>query len=91
MKRIRITLTDIQSGAPKVPVIPSVVADTASVARSVRQIKEVLELREGVRGSPLDANVTWRDLYENGLVEFVIDGKVYAADVTLPTVKVKNV
>lgn len=35
----------------------------------VSQLKQILEVREGHRGSPLDANITWRELAKAGLVE----------------------
>ncbi len=35
----------------------------------VSQLKQILEVREGYRGSPLDANITWRELAKAGLVE----------------------
>lgn len=35
----------------------------------VSQLKQILEVREGYRGNPLDANITWRELAKAGLVE----------------------
>jgi Domain of unknown function (DUF1983) len=46
--------------------VPSIPAGTGD--KVVAALKQLVEVREGVRGSVLDANVTWRDLLANGLV-----------------------
>ena len=51
----------------KVPAIP---APTDANLRDVaRAIKGVLDVREGVLGDPLDANVTFRDLSDGGIIK----------------------
>lgn len=51
----------------KVPAIP---APTDANLRDVaRAIKGVLDVREGLSGDPLDANVTFRDLSEGGVIQ----------------------
>ena len=54
--------------AAKLPSIPSVGPD--SVENAVAKIKEIVETREGRRGSKYDQVVTWRDLWNVGLIAF---------------------
>jgi hypothetical protein len=50
--------------------LPAIPAPTDANLRDVaRAIKGVLDVREGNLGDPLDANVTFRDLVDGGLVE----------------------
>jgi len=51
----------------RVPAIPAVTSSNLTdVAKAVKQI---LDVREGVVGDPLDANITFRDLVNAGLAE----------------------
>lgn len=50
----------------RVPAIPSVTS--ANITDVARAIKQLLDVREGVVGDPLDANVTYRDLINAGAV-----------------------
>jgi hypothetical protein len=51
------------SKATKVPAIPSVPSDASSNEQKfLSAVKETIEVREGVRGDPLDSVVTFRDL-----------------------------
>ena len=60
----------------KVPALPSVngVADQAT-RKFLSAVKELMEVREGARGDPLDQAVTFRDLYQNSLLNTGADGK----------------
>ncbi len=69
----------------KVPSIPT--AQTQEeVVRALRAIKELVEVREGVRGNPIDANVTWRELVNSGIANIVINGQTLSGggNSTLP-------
>ena len=49
--------------------VPAIPAPTDSNLRDVaRAVKGVLDVREGLIGDPLDANVTFRDLVDGGVV-----------------------
>jgi len=50
----------------RVPAIPSVTS--ANITDVAKAIKQLLDVREGVVGDPLDANVTFRDLINAGAV-----------------------
>ena len=52
----------------QLPGIPAVQVDDRALADVLRAIKERLEVREGTRGNPFEAAVTWRQLDELGLV-----------------------
>jgi len=54
--------------APNLPSIPTV--SEGSLVSAVNKIKEILETREGRRGSKYEKVVTWRDLWNVGLIAF---------------------
>jgi hypothetical protein len=56
----------------KVPALPTLANADALLAA----IKELLEVREGVRGNPLDSSVTWRDLLRSGVASLVVNGRL---------------
>lgn len=65
------TPIDFEKNAPSgerspVPSIPTV--NDGSLVSAVSKMKEVIELREGRRGSKYEQVVTWRDLYNVGLI-----------------------
>lgn len=63
----------------KVPAIPTVPTSFDEQQRKFLQaIKELIEVRDGVRGNPLDANVTFRDLTgdQNTLLSYDQNGNV---------------
>lgn len=61
----------------RAPSIPSVSRQIPSDIRDVLDaLKEIVELREARRGDPLDAGVTYRDLYEVGVVGIRAGGDV---------------
>lgn len=49
----------------KVPALPAI--SDANLADVVRAVKQILDVREGLIGDPLDANVTYRDLVNSGI------------------------
>lgn len=66
----------------RLPQIPSLDGITDPVARNVlAAIVEIIQVREGVRsaraGNELEQAVTFRDLYENGMLNSGIDGLPY--------------
>ena len=52
----------------QLPGIPAVQVADRALADVLRAIKERLEVREGTRGNPFEAAVTWRQLDELGLI-----------------------
>jgi len=55
----------------KKPTIPPVTTNDPTVTRALAAIKEAIELREGDRGDPQDAFVSFRDLLEGGIAVLV--------------------
>lgn len=75
---IKLTVADANSlarGKPRLPTIPT--SFGTDPKQMLTAIKEILEVREGQRGSNLDRTVTFRDLFEQGVVALNIDGKAY--------------
>lgn len=62
----------------KVPTLPStqMVQDPAAKA-FLESLRELTEVREGIIGDRLDQNVTFRDLYHNGLLNLSVDERPY--------------
>jgi hypothetical protein len=52
--------------ATKVPAVPAVT--TGNLLEATKSLKQIVEVREGLVGNPLDANITFRDLLEAGAV-----------------------
>ena len=53
--------------------VPAIPAPTDANLREVaRAIKAVLDVREGLLGDPLDANVTFRDLQDGGVIQTTV-------------------
>ena len=78
MNDIKLTQADANSiarGKPKLPTIPTSFGTDPKTMLTA--IKEILEVREGQRGSPLDKAVTFRDLFEQGIVALNIDGNAF--------------
>ena len=50
-----------------VPAIPAITAD--NIQQVAAAVKNLLDIREGLIGDPLDANVTFRDLLDAGLAK----------------------
>lgn len=59
----------------RVPSIPPIDRNAPN-SDVLKAIKELLEVRESRRGDPLDANLTFRDLYEVGVVGIRVNGAI---------------
>lgn len=67
-------------GKPTVtPSLPSPPSDPNQIRDFLLKVKEIIEVREGIRGNRFDQGVTWRELFENGLVDMKLDGRRIAA------------
>jgi hypothetical protein len=75
---------------PVTPALPVANLDLASIKSLVDKLKEIVELREGVRGSKFDQNITWRSLFKSGLTKVTIDGVSYSADTATPLGLITN-
>jgi len=47
-------------------------------------LKELIEVREGIRGNELDANVTWRELVNSGIANITYNGQSSSGSGGLP-------
>jgi hypothetical protein len=65
----------LAAGAPKLPSLPT--SFGTDPKQMIGAIKEILEVREGQRGSKLDKSLTWRDLFEQGVIALNIDGQAF--------------
>ena len=74
MAEMRVTSKDLvrETVVPAIPTIP----EKNELASILRAVKQLLETREGLRGSPLDANITWRELLDRGMVNITRDGSI---------------
>lgn len=62
----------------KVPALPSTAAIQDPAVKSfLDKLKELVEVREGLRGDVLDQAVTFRDVYQQGLLQAASNGKPY--------------
>ena len=61
----------------KLPGLASPSTDINQLRNVVDNLKEIVEIREGRRGSRYDQVVTWRDLYNVGLVAVQSGGNTY--------------
>ncbi len=75
---------------PNTPALPVANLDLASIKSLVDKIKEIIELREGVRGSKFDQNITWRSLFQSGLTKVTLDGVSYSAETATPLGLITN-
>jgi hypothetical protein len=65
--------------------IPGIPAVTQNNLEDVaRAVKDVIEVREGLKGDPLDAAVTFRDLTNSGIAGYVIQGRGAGAVSLIP-------
>lgn len=77
------SLSDLNPNSPetKVPALPA----PQSAQQLLQALKELIEVREGIRGNPLDQSVTWRELVKSGLAEISINGQsLGGGDPTFP-------
>ena len=70
--------------ATVLPSLPAVPSDPAQLRPFLEKVKEILEVYEGKRGSKFDQVVTWRELFNNGVVVMKIDGIDYSSRPTSP-------
>jgi len=61
----------------KLPGLAAPTSDVNQLRNVVETIKEIVEIREGRRGSKYDQVVTWRDLYNIGLIAVNSGGQTY--------------
>lgn len=57
-----------------IPSLPAPPTDPAQVKPFLDKIKEILEVYEGKRGNKFDSVITWRDLFDHGLVDVKLNG-----------------
>ena len=75
------------SGTPtKLPALPTPSSDPEAIRVFLGKVKEILEVYEGIRGSKFDQVVTWRDMFQNGMVDLTVSGVRYAAQPVTPTI-----
>lgn len=88
-------LNALVRGEPKLGAIPNPTPDLQSLTQVAQAMKTILEVREGRNGSKVDQNVTWRDLFTNGMMKISVNGEVYQSaydsSVSVPTGGVANV
>jgi hypothetical protein len=66
--------TDLVSKETVTPSLPSPPSDPNQVRQFLEKLKEIIEVREGRRGNPFDQNITWRDLFDHGVIDAKING-----------------
>ena len=72
---------NINSPETKVPALPT----PQNSEKLLAALKELVEVREGIRGNELDANVTWRELVNSGIANIVYNGQsVSGSGIGLP-------
>lgn len=73
-----------ETRTPAIPSVETVGNSVESIRVAVARLREVVQVREGLVGNPLDQNVTWRDLYDNGVVSLRADGTAVPRTVVPP-------
>jgi hypothetical protein len=68
-------LNALMRGEPRLGSVGPVMPDLHSIAKAVQALKDIVETREGRKGSKVDQNITWRDLFDNGVVRLNIGGQ----------------
>jgi hypothetical protein len=75
------------TGVPtKLPALPTPSSDPESMRVFLEKVKEILEVYEGIRGSKFDQVVTWRDMFQNGMVDLTVSGTRFTAYPLSPTI-----
>lgn len=77
--------------ATKLPALPTPSADPSAIKLFLDKVKEILEVYNGIRGSKWDQAVTWRDLFQQGMVTVSVNGKDFFAAPNTPTAGFPNV
>lgn len=74
-------LTELPTGdGPRIPAIPFATPEVRQLAIAFEKLKEIVELREGVRGSAVDRNITWRDLFQQGIASIKVGTETYTSN-----------
>lgn len=75
-KNYNLTQADYNAATKGPPRMPTLQSSFGTDPKTlISAIKEILEVREGQRGSILDKGLTWRDLFDQGVIALNIDGK----------------
>jgi hypothetical protein len=75
------------TGSPtKLPALPTPSSDPDAMRVFLEKVKEILEVYEGIRGSKFDQVVTWRDMFQNGMVDLTVSGTRFTANPISPTI-----
>jgi len=75
------------TGVPtKLPALPTPSSDPDAIRIFLQNVKEILEVYEGIRGSKFDQVVTWRDMFQNGMVDLTVSGTRFTANPLSPTI-----
>ncbi|CAB5220316.1 hypothetical protein UFOVP236_26 [uncultured Caudovirales phage] len=72
-----------QTTKPSLPAPPS---DPAQMKPFLDKMKEIIEVYEGKRGNVYDSVVTWRDMFDHGLVDLKINGTRFSGKPTTPSI-----
>jgi hypothetical protein len=75
-----VSTPNINSPETKVPSLPT----PQSPEKLMAALKELIEVREGIRGNELDANVTWRELVNSGIANITYNGQSSSGSGGLP-------
>lgn len=78
--------TDLVGKETVTPSLPAPPTDPAQMRQFLEKLKEIIEVREGRRGNPFDQNITWRDLFDHGVVDMNVNGNRVAARPQTPVV-----
>lgn len=80
------------TGLPtKLPALPTPSNDLDAIRVFLQNVKEILEVYEGIRGSKFDQVVTWRDMFQNGMVDLTVSGTRFTANPTSPFINLPTV
>ena len=70
----------------KLPALPTPSSDPEAMRVFLEKVKEILEVYEGIRGSKFDQVVTWRDMFQNGMIDLTVSGTRFTAIPLGPTI-----
>lgn len=66
--------------ATRKPAIPDTTGVPAQIKAVLDAVKENIEVTNGSRGDPLDKALSWRDLYNQGVIKVTLNGQTYQQD-----------
>jgi len=64
--------------ATTLPSLPAPPSDPLQIRPFLEKVKEILEVYEGKRGNKFDQVVTWRELFQHGVIGMKINGTDYS-------------